>query len=136
MHDLCTSGSSGLKISCPRAMSAQFAVELTSLRECVQELRRERGDLRAELAAAGPEVNRPNKTRTLATPSLDLMITDQVLQTLVQHSAPRSSDLVESAIERADAGQGECVAVGTLRSLGCRVEKVRSTLWSVRSSGG
>ena len=84
MHDFCTSGSSGLKISCPvppsvsRACArrlqehkrtrrhcctmgsrciegggllptvpAQFAAELTSVRECVPELRRERDDLRA-----------------------------------------------------------------------------------------
>ena len=88
----------------PPTVPAQFAAELTSLRECVQELRRERDDLRAELAAAGQEVNKPRKTRTLATPCLDLMITNQVQQTLVQHSAPRnSSDPMESAINRADA---------------------------------
>ena len=86
---------------------AHFATELAMLRECVQELRRERDDLRAELATVGGrEENRPKKTRTLANPSPDLMITDQELvsSTVAQLSGHHNpSVLMESMINRAES---------------------------------
>ena len=98
----------------PPKIPAQFAAELASLRECVQDLRRERDDLREELLAVGvQEENRFRKTRTLAL-SLALMITDlpQHPATLVQASALRNpSEVMESAINRADS---------TIRSMACR----------------
>ena len=86
---------------------AHFATELAMLRECVQELHRERDDLRAELATVGGrEENRPKKTRTLANPSPDLMITDQELvsSTVAQVSGHHNpSVLMESMINRAES---------------------------------
>ena len=52
----------------PPVTPVHFATELATLRECVQELRRERDELKAELCAVGGrEESRSKKTRTLAT---------------------------------------------------------------------
>ena len=86
----------------PPVTPVHFATELATLRECVQELRRERDELKAELCAVGGgrEESRSKKTRTLATPAPDLMVTDH--DSLTVPSATRSG-LLESMINQADS---------------------------------
>ena len=62
---------------CPApSVPADFAFELTRLHSFVQELRRERGDLRAQVAAQSVVSEfRPRKTnRSISTPSPDLVL--------------------------------------------------------------
>ena len=85
----------------PPVTPVHFATELATLRECVQQLLRERDELKAELCAVGGrEESRSKKTRTLATPAPDLMLTDH--DSLTVPSATRSG-LLESMINQADS---------------------------------
>ena len=58
---------------------ADHAQELAQLRSCVQELKRERDDLRTELSRRGERRSR-GRSRSLADPSLDLVMGKSALQ--------------------------------------------------------
>ena len=62
----------------PPTVPADFAQEVSELRACVQELRRERDDIRSEVSKHGGET-RKRKRWTLADPSPDLVSGDTSL---------------------------------------------------------
>ena len=109
--------------SVPPTAQVHFATELAMLREW-QELLRERDDLRAELATVGGrEENRPKKTRTLANPSPDLMITDQELESMIN----RAESTVRANSSRSMGSVGEASHPGPLMLNFGRVRFPRST---------
>ena len=123
----------------PPTVPAHFATELAMLRECVQELRRERDDLRAEIATVGGRENRPKKTRTLANPSPDLMTTDQELVSLTVaqvsgHHNP--SVLMESMINRAESTVRAILRGQVLDWFPIVVQHSAEACWKVRIAWG
>ena len=68
----------GAQGQAPPPVPSDLVDELTHLRECVNDLRRERDELRSQIDASDRDgrVEPRRKSKSLATPSLDLMITD------------------------------------------------------------
>ena len=88
----------------PPTVPADFAQELAQLRASVQELRRERDDLRAEMSKRGDKRSR-GRSRSLANPSSDLITGDFSLQRVpvVNRGSCRASSVMETLIDNADS---------------------------------
>ena len=90
----------------PPTVPADFIQELTKLQSLVQELQRERDELRAELAthAEVPE-GRPRKlNRSLATPSPDLVMSSPHQLAITRPGNGRElSSVMETLIDRAES---------------------------------
>ena len=85
---------------------ADFVQELTRLQSFVEEFRRERGELRAELVAQAATESRPRKSnRSLSIPSPDLVdvSSSQIVASTAKGSAPELSTLMETLIDRAES---------------------------------
>ena len=90
----------------PPTLPADFALELTRLRSFVQELQRERDDLRAQVAAQTVVTeDRPRKTnRSISTPSPDLVLSSPSQLALLPGAGGRDlSTVMETLIDQAES---------------------------------
>ena len=90
----------------PPPVPSDLVDELTHLRECVSDLRRERDELRSQIDASDRDgrVEPRKKSKSLATPSTDLMITDhqQTLLTPPNSVGRHPGVVMENMINQAD----------------------------------